>query len=86
MFMLRLKITPALTTRAFLLRVTEVRQAMNSSKPTKEQVRHWLDRQVSEHRPPPSPEQIRRELGWDLLKDERAGRRLNESDGGEHDN
>jgi hypothetical protein len=35
--------------------------------PTKEQVRKWLKREVAERRPPPSPEQIRRELGWDLM-------------------
>ena len=36
--------------------------------PTKQDVRDWLKREVAEHRPPPDPKQIRRELGWDLLQ------------------
>jgi len=35
--------------------------------PTKESVRKWLAQQVQEHKPPPSPADIRRQLGWDLL-------------------
>lgn len=38
-------------------------------KPTKQQVREWQqapDRKVS---PPPTPEQIRRELGWEFKQD-----------------
>jgi hypothetical protein len=38
--------------------------------PTKQHVREWLSREVKAKQPPPSPEQIRRELGWDLLKEE----------------
>lgn len=34
--------------------------------PTKEEVRHWLNREVEQRRPPQTPEQIRRELGWHL--------------------
>ena len=40
---------------------------MKNTFPTKEQVRSWLQREVAQHRPPPDPKQIRRELGWDLL-------------------
>jgi hypothetical protein len=32
--------------------------------PSKENVRRWLHDEVRRHRPPPGPEQIRRELGW----------------------
>lgn len=36
--------------------------------PTKEEVRNWLKREIARHRPPPTPKQIRRELGWDLIE------------------
>jgi hypothetical protein len=39
--------------------------------PTKEQVRKWLQDQVKAHAPPPTPEQIRRELGWGMLANNR---------------
>lgn len=39
--------------------------------PSKESVRQWLQTQIAERRPPPDAEQIRRELGWDMLKLER---------------
>lgn len=32
--------------------------------PSKEMVREWLKNQISQHRPPPSPQQIQDELGW----------------------
>lgn len=34
--------------------------------PSKEQVREWFKQQVKSKQPPPTPEQIRRELGWYL--------------------
>jgi hypothetical protein len=34
--------------------------------PTKEQVRAYMARRESAHRPPPPPAEIRRELGWAL--------------------
>lgn len=34
--------------------------------PTKEQVRAYMARRESARRPPPAPEEIRRELGWRL--------------------
>lgn len=37
------------------------------SKPTKEQVREWQQQRPNDHTPPPSPEEIRRQLGWDLV-------------------
>ncbi len=39
--------------------------------PTKENVRRWLRSEIEQRRPPPDPKQIRRELGWDLVKLER---------------
>lgn len=39
--------------------------------PNKESVRRWLRAELEQNRPPPDPKQIRRELGWDLLKLER---------------
>lgn len=36
-------------------------------KPTKEQVRKWQDTNRQEHQPPKTPEQVRRELGWELI-------------------
>ena len=40
---------------------------MGSTKPSKEQVQVWMQQRRAERTPPPSPEQIRRELGWGLL-------------------
>lgn len=40
--------------------------------PSKETIRKWLREELAQHRPPPDPKQIRRELGWDLVKLERA--------------
>lgn len=34
--------------------------------PTKEQVRAWMRQRQVEHAPPPTPQDIRRELGWQL--------------------
>lgn len=35
--------------------------------PPKQLVRAYLERRKRESQPPPSPEEIRRELGWGLL-------------------
>ena len=48
------------------------------AKPSKEQVREFMSRRVAEHTPPPSRDEIRRQLGWFLLDDarkEQPGRR-----------
>ena len=37
-------------------------------KPTKEQLRQWQQKNRAERRPPVSPEQARKELGWDMIK------------------
>lgn len=39
-----------------------------SKQPSKESVRQWLQNQIVERRPPPDPQQIRRELGWELIR------------------
>jgi len=36
--------------------------------PSKQQVRAYLQRRSHEAKPPPAPDAIRRELGWELLK------------------
>ncbi len=36
--------------------------------PSKEAVRKWLHAQIATRRPPPDAQQIRRELGWELLR------------------
>lgn len=38
--------------------------------PPKHLVREYLERRTRDTRPPPSPEEIRRELGWGLLNPE----------------
>jgi len=49
---------------------------VKTAKPTKEQIREYLSRRRAEHKPPPSCEEIRRELGWDPIETERdPGRR-----------
>jgi hypothetical protein len=40
---------------------------MQASHPAKEVVRHWLRDQINSGKPPKTPEQIRRELGWGLI-------------------
>ena len=53
--------------------VTERGYAMDYPKqPSKEAVRQWLHQQIEERRPPPDPKQIRRELGWELVRLERG--------------
>jgi hypothetical protein len=36
--------------------------------PTKEQVRAWQQERIEAKAPPPSPEEIRRQLGWGLMQ------------------
>lgn len=38
----------------------------NVSNPPKQLVREYLERRAREAKPPPSPEEIRRQLGWGL--------------------
>jgi hypothetical protein len=37
--------------------------------PSKEQVRHYLQQRQAEHKSPPTLEEIRRQLGWQLCAD-----------------
>jgi hypothetical protein len=41
---------------------------MQANHPPKEQVRSYLQKRATVRTPPPSPEQIRRELGWELVQ------------------
>ncbi len=36
--------------------------------PSKEAVRQWMQDRREAHTPPPTPERIRQELGWDLMR------------------
>lgn len=35
-----------------------------TSKPTNEQVRSWMQQRQADRTPPPTPDEIRRHLGW----------------------
>ncbi len=35
--------------------------------PPKQAIRDYLDRRKQQHKPPPTPEEIRRQLGWGLV-------------------
>jgi hypothetical protein len=39
-----------------------------TAKPTKEAVREYMERRQAAHTPPPSRDEIRRQLGWDLIE------------------
>ncbi len=45
-----------------------------TKQPTKEAVRNWLQSRQEERRPLPDAQQIRRELGWEMVRDEQAQR------------
>ena len=36
-----------------------------ADRPVKEKVREWLRREISERRPPPDIDEIRRNMGWE---------------------
>lgn len=44
------------------------------SKPTKEQLRKWQQNNREQKRPPVSPEQARKELGWEIAKEQQKQR------------
>lgn len=46
-----------------------------ADKPVKEKVREWLQRELSEHRPPPDISEIRRNLGWEKTPAPKADKR-----------
>lgn len=39
-----------------------------TTQPTKQQVREYMQQRQREHRPPPTPDEIRRQLGWGLIQ------------------
>jgi hypothetical protein len=39
-----------------------------TSKPSNQQVRDWLQERQAQRTPPPSLEEIRRQLGWELVQ------------------
>jgi hypothetical protein len=44
--------------------------------PTKEAVREYMGRRTWSRDPPPTPEEIRRQLGWDLIPEARRPDRI----------
>ena len=47
---------------------------VNTVKPSKEQVREYMARRQAQHQPPPSCQEIRRQLGWEPAETEREDR------------
>lgn len=45
--------------------------ATATTAPSKEAVRLWFTQRQAVRTPPPTPEQIRRELGWEMLANNR---------------
>jgi hypothetical protein len=45
---------------------------MKQQHPSKEQVREYLKHRFSEHSPPPDIQEIRRQLGWNLVNASRV--------------
>ena len=37
-------------------------------RPTNEEVRSWMQKRQADKSPPPSPDEIRRQLGWELVE------------------
>lgn len=42
-----------------------------TTKPTKETVREYMERRIHSAEPPPSKEEIRRQIGWPLIPENR---------------
>ena len=51
-----------------LVRETDCAMTRQLQQPSKESVREWLRARIAARRPPPDAQQIRRELGWELIK------------------
>jgi hypothetical protein len=43
----------------------------NTTRPPPHLVREWLERRTHSEEPPPTPEEIRRQLGWKIIEAER---------------
>jgi hypothetical protein len=41
------------------------------TQPSKAKVREWLDQRTHSHEPPPTSEEIREQLGWNLIPENR---------------
>jgi len=54
---------------------SSMESTMPNTVPTKETVRHWMEHRHAEHKPPPDQKDIRRKLGWELLKAHRNNQR-----------
>jgi hypothetical protein len=52
-------------------RTTQEPAMTQTTHPSKEQVRILMAKHREERTPPLSPEEFRRQLGWEMLKDER---------------
>jgi hypothetical protein len=48
---------------------------MTANHPTKELVRQYMQRPREARQPLLTPEQVRQQLGWEMLKDEREAQR-----------
>ncbi len=46
--------------------------------PSKEAVREYMERRTYSSDPPPTPEEVRRELGWDLSPENRRPNAVSE--------
>lgn len=46
----------------------------NTTHPPKQRVRDYMDRRTHSEESPPTPEDIRRELGWAIIEAEREAR------------
>ena len=42
-----------------------------TSKPDKQRVRDYMQQRQAEQKPPPTPDEVRRQMGWDLMEAER---------------
>lgn len=47
-----------------------------TTKPSNQQVRSWMQQRQVDRTPPPSPDQVRRELGWQMVEAERETNRI----------
>jgi hypothetical protein len=45
---------------------------MQTTHPSKQQIRQFMQQRQADRTPPPTPERIREQLGWKMLKDERG--------------
>ena len=52
----------------------------HTKQPTKEAVRNWLQSRQEQRRPLPDPQQIRRELGWEMVRVEQEQRNWRSAD------